>query len=266
MASFTSIVAKTQRVNGMHIENVDYVTEQVAFNGEVFERATLIAHVRPFKRLAQQCPCCRKTCPIYDHKAKDEVYWRGAGWNGVRILIAYRPVRISCLTCGVRTEWLPWQDGNSRFLACFNNVVAYFATADPKTVASEYFGINWRTVGNCIAAVHWRLEPDVTERLRGVRRICVDETSYKKGHKYITVVYDLERNRVIWVHEGHSEEVFSLFCEALTEKNKKQWRSLRVMESNGSTHAPKSTFPTLLAVLFSSTWWHGSTMLLNVSG
>lgn len=44
--------------------------------------------------------------------------------------------------------------------------------------------------------------------------------SYKKGHKYITVVYDMDRNRVIWIHEGRSEEVFSLFCEELTEEER----------------------------------------------
>ena len=220
MVSFTSIVAKTQRVKGMHIENTEYITEEVHTNGEVFERGTIIAHVRPFKRLAHQCPCCRETRPIYDHKAKDEVYWRGADWNGARILLAYKPARVSCPKCGVRTEWIPWQDGDSHYLACFNNEVAYVATVAPKTVVAEYFGINWRTVGNCIAAVHGRLEPDVTVRLRGVKRICVDETSYKKGHKYITVVYDMDRNRVIWIHEGRSEEVFSLFCEELTEEER----------------------------------------------
>ena len=218
MVSLTSIVAKTLRVKGMHIEDVEYITDEVPVNGEVFERSTILAHVRPFKRLAHQCPCCRETRPIYDHKAKNEVYWRGADWNGVRILLAYKPARVECHTCGVHTEWIPWQDGDSHFLACFNNEVAYFATVAPKTVVSEYFGINWRTVGNCIAAVHGQLEPDITERLRGVRRICVDETSYKKGHKYITVVYDLDRNRVIWIYEGHSEDVFSMFCEELTEE------------------------------------------------
>ena len=136
MVSFTSIVAKTQRVKGMHIENTEYITEEVHTNGEVFERGTIIAHVRPFKRLAHQCPCCRETRPIYDHKAKDEVYWRGADWNGARILLAYKPARVSCPKCGVRTEWIPWQDGDSHYLACFNNEVAYFATVAPKTVVA----------------------------------------------------------------------------------------------------------------------------------
>lgn len=94
------------------------------------------------------------------------------------------------------------------------------ALTSPKTVVSQYLDINWRTVGNCIEAAHDRLEPDVTERLHGLRRICVDETSYHKGHKYITVVYDIDRNRVAWLHEGYGLSVFEQFCQALTEEER----------------------------------------------
>ena len=50
--------------------------------------------------------------------------------------------------------------------------------------------------------------------------MCVDETSYKKGHKYITVVYDMDKNKVLWVHENHGLEVFEKFCSQLTEEEK----------------------------------------------
>lgn len=53
-------------------------------------------------------------------------------------------------------------------------------------------------------------------------RICVDETSYEKGRRYITVVYDMDRNQVVWVRKCNSYEVFKQFCEELTpeERNK----------------------------------------------
>lgn len=82
-------------------------------------------------------------------------------------------------------------------------------------------GIDWKTVGNSVKATHDRLEPDVSVRLRGIKRFCVDETSYRKGHKYITVVYDLDQNRVAWVHDGHGKEVFTKFCLSLTEEERK---------------------------------------------
>jgi transposase len=80
---------------------------------------------------------------------------------------------------------VPWADGSSRFTETFNNEVAWMALQMSKLAVSTLMGINWRTVGNCIKAAHDRIEPDVSARLRGLRRICVDETSYRKGHSYI---------------------------------------------------------------------------------
>ena len=87
---------------------------------------------------------------------------------------------------------------------------------------SGYENINWRTVGNCIKATHDRLEPDITVRMHGLRRICADETAYRKGFSYITSVYDMDRNRVVWIHEGNGLEVFRLFCEALTPEERER--------------------------------------------
>jgi hypothetical protein len=92
----------------------------------------------------------------------------------------------------------------------------------PRSSIALFEDIDWRTVGNCIKAAHDRIEPDVTIRMHDLRRICVDETSYRKGFTYITVVYDMDRNRVVWVHPGNGLEIFRLFCEALSieERNK----------------------------------------------
>ncbi len=83
------------------------------------------------------------------------------------------------------------------------------------TAVALFEDIDWRTVGNCVKAAHDRIEPDITIRMHGLRRICVDETSYRKEFSYITVVYDMDRNRVVWIHEGSGLEIFRLFCEAI---------------------------------------------------
>ena len=48
----------------------------------------------------------------------------------------------------------------------------------------------------------------------------MDETAYRKGYKYITVVYDMDRNRVIWIHENHGYDVFAEFCRLLTPEER----------------------------------------------
>ena len=196
--------------------------------GENHERTAVHIRVKPFKKAEQRCPYCiaegLKDCgkkrPRYDRK-KDENHptiWRASDWNGTRMYLEYSPVRIRCPIHGVTTEYIPWADGRSHYTEDFNNEVAYLALLCPKIVICQFFGINWRTVGNCIKAAHDRIEPDITARLHGLRRICVDETSYSRGHKYITVVYDMDRNQVVWLHEGHGLKVFREFCKLLTEE------------------------------------------------
>ena len=220
MASAISVIVKALNINGMHVNHVEYCQGNARMYNEIYSRDHIEVHARPYKRIRRRCPCCGRQCPVYDHQARSESSWRANDLNGVPVVILYQPCRIQCPEHGVLTEYMPWTDGRSKFTEGFNNEVAFMALTCPKTVVSQFFSINWRTVGNCIKAAHERLEPDVTVRLRGLKRICVDETSYRRGHKYMTVVYDLDRNRVAWVHEGFGESVFELFCEALSEQER----------------------------------------------
>ena len=213
MASLLSILKKVIKLNDVHVENQSLVTVQVQHFGEMYDEQQLHVHLRPIRRYQGCCPICRQPCPGYDFKSAKESWWRAANLNGIPVYLFYKRRRIQCPEHGVLSEWLPWEDGNSRFTESFNNEVAWMALQMSRLAVSVITGINWRTVGNCIKAAHDRIEPDVSVRLRGLRRICVDETSYRKGHSYITVVYDMDRNQVIWVHENHGQEVFARFCE-----------------------------------------------------
>ena len=220
MASWVSVMARALNIKEMHIERVEYVEGAARRNGEPYKRDRIEVHARPYRRAAGRCPVCGAKCPTYDHQAKGETEWRANPLNGVPIVIMYQPARVSCPDHDVLTERVPWSDGGSHFTEGFDDEVAFLALTCPKTVVSQFMGVNWRTVGNCIEAAHARIEPDVSERLRGLRRICVDETSYRRGQRYITVVYDMDRNRVAWLHEGHGLKVFELFCEELTEEER----------------------------------------------
>lgn len=239
MALKTSIVCNTFNIKKMHIEKAEYVIETRHKNDEEYVWEHVDMYVRPYKSEQYRCPICGRKCSCYDHQMKSESSWRGPNSNGIPTFIKYRPARIVCPEHGILTEALPWADGTSRFTPDFNNEVAFIALTCPKTVVAQYFDINWRTVGNCIKAVHDRLEPDVTVRLHcGLKRICVDETAIHKGHKYITVVYDMDRNRVIWVHEGFGLEVFRKFCEALTEEER---QAIEVVAGDGARWIDKCT-------------------------
>lgn len=231
MTSATSLVAKLIDVKGMHIDSVESSVRSENKNGKTYDQQCFVVKARPWKQIRHECPKCRNVCPKYDTKYETESTWRGPNLNGIPVFIKYLPDRICCPKHGVLTEYIPWQDGDSRFTASFNNEVTFLSLSIPKTVLAEYMDINWRTVGNCIKATHDRLEPDVAARLHGLKRICIDETSYKKGHKYITVVVDMDTNRVVWIHEKHGADIFRLFVEALTPEERQK---IRIVAGDGA--------------------------------
>jgi transposase len=68
-------------------------------------------------------------------------------------------------------------------------------------------------------------------RFDGICRIGIDETSYKKGHKYLTVVVDHDRGCLIWAHEGYGKEVLNIFLDELTRE---QRRGIKVVTADGA--------------------------------
>ena len=217
MALPISILKNVLNLNLMHVEKCEEAVTTYQAYGETYEQPSLFVHARPFKKKQCLCPICKQKCVLNGHKMGEESRWRASNLNGKPVYILYRPQRILCPEHGALNEFIPWADGTSRFTAAFNDEVAWFVCQMSKTAICEYLSINWRTVGNCIRASHARLEPDISQRIHDdVRRICVDETSYRKGYKYITVVYDMDKNRVIWIHDGHGYDVFAEFCKQLT--------------------------------------------------
>ena len=81
---------------------------------------------------------------------------------------------------------------------------------------SRCFKIRWETVKNIdkqyLENTLPALEPS---KLTGLRYIGVDEVARAKGHDYMTVVYDMDTGRLIWVETGRTAEVFSIFLKAL---------------------------------------------------
>lgn len=221
MALATTILNFVLRLKYFVLNNYEIVNRSVSRFNKIKNQKVIFLHGRPYECKCSRCPVCMAKCPVYDHKYHDESTWRLPNLNGVPVFICYRPSRIKCKKHGVLTEYIPWADGDSRFTEDFNNETAWLVTQMSKTAIATFLGINWRTVGNCVKAAHSRIEPDVSQRLHcGLKRICVDETSYRKGHSYITVVYDMDRNRVVWISEKHGEKVFERFCQLLTEEER----------------------------------------------
>jgi len=153
-------------------------------------------------------------------------YWRHLNFGETRTWLQYAPWRVLCRECGVKTESVPWAAQGSRFTYSFEELVAYLAQIMDRTAVTKQVGIAWQTVGTIVERiVRERLDPN---RLRGVRRIGIDEFSYRKRHSYVTVIVDHDRKRVIWAGEGRSADALSSFFEDLGEEGRERIETVTI--------------------------------------
>lgn len=162
------------------------------------------------------CPECGSACPLYDHQP--ERRWRHLDTCQYKTILHAEPPRSNCPTHGPRAVKLPWAEPNSRFTALFEGLaIEWMKVASQKAVA-EQMGLSWDEMH----AIQQRAVTRGLTRRRQevVERLGVDEKSFRRGHRYFTLVNDLDRARVLFVAEGRSEASMDGFWTALSEEQK----------------------------------------------
>lgn len=186
------------------------VTRLVVENAR-FETEGLVIGVRPRRGRRARCGQCGKAGSTYDRQPKR--LWKHLPLGEVFIWLEYAPRRVQCARCGVRIEQVPWAAHRSRFTLQLEEMVAYLATTTSRKAVSELLGVNWRSVGAVVERiVSQRMDP---ERFSKLRRVGIDEFSYRKHHRYLTVVVDHDRGRVIWAAEGRSGQTLHEFFDLI---------------------------------------------------
>jgi transposase len=160
------------------------------------------------------CPECGKSCPLDDHQP--ERRWRHLDTCQFRTILHAEPPRSNCNEHGPRTVKLPWAEPNSRFTALFEGIaIEWLKVASQKAVADQ-LGLSWDEVHGiqqrAVARGLARRKEEVIER------IGVDEKSFTRGHRYFTLVNDLDRGRVLFVAENRTEESLDDFWSRLSEE------------------------------------------------
>ena len=100
-----------------------------------------------------------------------------------------------------------------------------------KTTLSELARIAWRTVGTIISRVVQERSA-TTDRLDGLSKIGIDEVSFRKGQRYLTVVVDHATARVVWAAEGSDEATLERFFDELGPKRS---RALQYVTADGAS-------------------------------
>jgi transposase len=162
------------------------------------------------------CPECGEPCPLYDHQP--ERRWRHLDTCQYRTILHAEPPRSNCGVHGPRAVRLPWAEPNSRFTALFEALAIEWLKVASQQAVADQMGLSWDEVH---AIQERAVERGLARRQQEVvAHLGVDEKSFTRGHRYCTLVNDLDGARVLFVAEGRSEESMDGFWDALTPDQK----------------------------------------------
>lgn len=169
-------------------------------------------HLKHDEGAAWACPECGRACPIHDHQGPRT--WRHLDTCQFRTVLSAEVPRTNCPEHGVRLVRLPWAEPHGRFTALFERLVIDWLQAASQKAVAERMALSWDEVhGIMERAVRRGLKRRQAEALP---RIGVDEKAFRKGHRYATLVADLDRGRVLYVAEGRQQASLDGFWSTLS--------------------------------------------------
>ncbi len=180
---------------------------------EVDEENAIVARVRPRRDSRRRCGRCGVRAPLYD-RGEGRRRWRGLDLGTVMCFLESDAPRVSCPEHGPTVAQVPWARHGAGHTREFDDQAAWLVTHTPRSAVSELMRVAWRTVGSIIARVvaDGRAAHDPFD---GLRRIGIDEISYKRGHRYLMVVVDHDTGRLVWAAPGRDKKTLCGFFDLL---------------------------------------------------
>ena len=206
-----SLLKRLLRIDKLVIEDAQFEMND--------DEEILVVRARPMSRETSRCPHCGKRCPGYDSSRKIR-RWRSLDFGGNRVYIEAFSPRVKCPEHGVLVARVPWARHDSDYTYDFEAAVTWLTLHTTAQDVSEYFRIKWHTVGSIAQRVQKSLENGQPNRFDDLEEIGIDETSYKKGHKYMTVIVNHKTGALVWAAKGHGKEVLTSFFKELTEEQR----------------------------------------------
>ena len=194
--------------------------ERAVVEAVLVEDDAVVVRVRPRRRDASRCGVCGRRSRGYD-RGEGARRWRALDLGSTRAFIEAEAPRVQMCPrhgCG-RGGRVGWARHGSRFTRVFEQQVAWLATHCSKTAVCELMRISWYTVGRIIERVVADEQIRQGDRLDGLVRVGIDELSYRRGQRYITVVVDHDSGRLVWAADGRDKQtVFRFFAELGEER------------------------------------------------
>lgn len=185
-----------------------FVYEQARFNGDQIE-----VKIRPRKGSRPICSGCGRRGPGYD--TLDPRRFEFVPLWALSVFLIYARRRVDCPRCGVTVEQIPWSEGKHRLTQAYALFLARWARRLSWREVSLIFRTSWENVYRSVA---WVVEYGLQHRsLEGITAIGVDEVQFRKGHRYLTVVYQIDSScrRLLWVGQHRTAKTLLRFFRVL---------------------------------------------------
>jgi transposase len=174
----------------------------------------VVVSVRPSARVAGRCGWCGRRGAGYD-AGRGRRRWRSLDVGLRQAFVEADAPRVRCVEHGVVVAAVPWARHGAGHTRDFDALAGWLVRQMSKEAVCRLLRIGWRTVGQIVTRLVADADAAAGDRLAGVRRIGIDEVSYRRGHKYLTVVVDHDTRRLLWIAEGRDSSVLGRFFELL---------------------------------------------------
>ncbi len=198
------------------------------------------------------CPDCGRACKAHDFA---EFRWRHLNFFQHHCYITARVPRTECPEHGVKRVRVPWAREGSGFTLLFEQVALALVREMPVQAAARHMEVTdqrlWRVINHYVGRALERLD------LAEVRAVGFDETASKRGHNYVTIFIDLDRQSrpVLFATPGKGKETVKRFKEFLGGHKGKPGRIAEVVcdMSPAFLAAMSETFPEAAVTV---DWFH----------
>lgn len=182
---------------------------------ELSEKATTIT-VRVTLPPGTKLPCPKCGRPGCSIKDRSERTWRHLDTCQFKTLLVAPLPRVNCPDCGVKTITPPWALKYSRFTLLFERLAIDALLEMSVSGVCRLLRLTWDEVSGIMERAVSR---GLARRdLSNLHRIGIDEKAVQKGHRYITIVYDLDTSNVIWMGKDRTEETLDRFFASLPKE------------------------------------------------
>jgi transposase len=191
-----------------------FVYGKVRF-GPTAGRLSLLVSLRPRRGSRPVCTGCGHRGPVYDRLAPRRFQF--VPFWGLAVYFVYRMRRVDCRRCGVKVERVPWGDGRCHLTKTYRWFLADWAKRLAWQEVATVFHTSWQSVFRSVRyAVFWGA---VHREWGSVAAIGIDEIAWRKGHKYLTLVYQIDEGckRLLWIGRERTEDSLRRFFRILPQ-------------------------------------------------